>query len=143
MTPMYALVWRRDGSPGISWYIRCLGHDGFYGEVRYNSPGPHAGGRATGVGRHLTAADGKRVAAILTKLSAAGPTDPGPCFALLGSYTETLGQAVVVFKYELGAETSCPRARLFLELHSIIEAYLSEAYAQIAEPSAPVDAGRL
>jgi len=141
MTPAYALVWRRDGSPGIRWYIRRLGLDGFYGEVRYKSPDPHAAGRATGVRGLLTAPDGERVAAILAELSAAGPTDPGPCFALLGSYTESLGQSVVVFKYQLGAESSCPLARRFLELHSIIEGYLVEAYAQIAEPGATGDGG--
>ena len=53
--------------------------------------------------------------------------------------TETLGQSEVVFKYELGAEASCPRARRFLELHAVIERYLAEAYAQIAEPGAAAD----
>jgi hypothetical protein len=137
MTPAYALVWRRDGSPGVGWYIRCLTPDGFYGEVRYQSPDPRADGLATAARGHLTAGDGERVAAILAELSAAGPVDPGPCFALLGSLP--LGQGAVVFKYDLGAEATCPQARLFLELHSIIEAYLDEAYAQIAERGAPPD----
>jgi hypothetical protein len=131
-----ALVWRRDGSPGIHWYIRCLSPDGFYGEVGYRSPEARAEDRVTGVRGTLTAANRERVAAILTELSAAGTTDPGACFALLGSYTETLGQGIVVYKYDLGAEASCPRARLFLELHSIIEAYLGDAYDQFAAPSA-------
>jgi hypothetical protein len=134
MSHAYRLIWRRDGSPGIRWYIRGLSPDGFYGEVGYRSPGPRAGGRVQGVGAHLTADDGERVAAILAELTAAGPTDPGPCFALLSRYTGTLGQDEVVFKYDLGAEGSCPRARRFLELHSIIEAYLGGAYSQIAEP---------
>jgi hypothetical protein len=131
MALLYALVWRRDRSPGISWYIRCLAPDGFYGEVHYTPADPQAGGQATGVRGHFTPADRERVAAILAELSAAEPTAPGPCFALLGSYTETVGQSVIVFKYDLGAETSCPQARLFLELHSIIEGYLSEAYSQL------------
>lgn len=131
----YSLVWRRDGSPGIVWYLRCLGPDGFYGEVRRQPAAPRTGGRATGVNHHLSAADAERVAAILADLSATGTTEPGPCFALLGLWTETLGQSEVVFKYELGAEASCPRARRFLELHTILESYLSEAYSQIAEQS--------
>jgi hypothetical protein len=138
----YALVWRRDGSPGIRWYIRCLGPDGFHGEVRYQSPDPSAGGRAMGVRGHLTATDAERVAAILAELSASGPIEPGPCFALLGRYTKTLGQSEIVFKYERGAEVNCSLARRFLELHSIIEAYLCEAYAQIAEPGAAADRPR-
>jgi hypothetical protein len=142
MDPAYALVWRRDGSPGIGWYIRHLGPEGFYGEVSYHPPDPSAGGRATGVQGHLTAIDTERVAAILAELSAAGPTEPGLCFALLARYTETLGQGEVVFKYELGAEASCSRARRFLELHAIIEAYLDEAYAQIAEPVPAADRPR-
>jgi hypothetical protein len=142
MRPLYALVWRRDGSPGICWYIRCLGPEGFYGEARYRPPELNASGRTTGVRGHLTATDGERVAAILAELSAAGPTEPGPCFALLARYTETLGQGEVVFKYELGAEASCSRARRFLELHSIIEAYLGEAYTQIAEQGAAADRPR-
>jgi hypothetical protein len=136
MRPAYALVWRRDGSPGICWYIRYLAPDGFYGEVRYRPPDPSAEGRVTGVRGHLKAIDAERVAGILDELSAAKPTEPGPCFALLAGYTSTLGQAEVVFKYELGAEASCSPARRFLELHSIIEGYLGEAYAQIAESSA-------
>jgi hypothetical protein len=135
MAPSYALVWRRDGSPGICWYIRYLAPDGFYGEVRYHPPDARVGGRATGVRAHLTAADGERVAAILADLSAAGPTAPGPCFALLGRYTETLGQGEVVFKYDLGSETSCPRASRFLELHRVIEGYMGEAYANITNPN--------
>src|SRR4051812_18023334 len=88
MTPAHALVWRRDGSPGIRWYLRYLNPEGFYGEVHYPSPDPPASGRATGARGRLTAADGERVGAILAELSAAGPTDPGPCFALLGRYTQ-------------------------------------------------------
>lgn len=134
-----ALVWRRDGSPGIVWYLRCLGPDGFYGEVRWQPAAPPEGGRATGVSHHLSAPDAERVAAILADLSAAGPTDPGPCFALLGHWAETLGRSEVMFKYDLGAEASCPRARRFLEMHAILEAYLAEAYAQIAAPFAAQD----
>ncbi len=143
MAPVYALVWRRDGSPGTHWYIRCLGPDGFYGEVGYRSPKSRTGGRVTAARGALTTADRERVAAILTDLSSAGPTEPGPCFALLGRFTESLGEAEVVFKYELGMEATCPRARRFLELHTIIEAYLAEAYAQIAEPDASPDTGRI
>jgi hypothetical protein len=141
MPYMYAFVWRRDGFPGIHWYIRCLGPDGFYGEVCYEAPEPRGGGRATGARGHFTAADAPRVATILADLSADGPTEPGPCFALLGRYTKSLGQGEVVFKYERGAEASCPRARLFLELYSIIEAYLGEAYAEIGYPGAVADGG--
>lgn len=137
----YALVWRRDGSPGIVWYLRCLGPDGFYGEVRWQPADPHKGGRATGVNHLLLAADAERVAVILAELSAAGTTEPGPCFALLGHWTESLSQSEVVFKYELGAEASCPRARRFLELHAILEGYLSEAYTQIGEQSVAPDCG--
>ena len=134
MVTAYALVWRRDGSPGICWYIRYLTPDGFYGEVRYQSAGRY-GGRQTGVSARLTTGDGERVAAILAELTETGPTDPGPCFALLGGYTKpgTLGQADVMFKYEPGAEAWCPRARRFLELHTILEAYLGEAYKQVTD----------
>jgi len=132
MFTAYALVWRRDGSPGIVWYIRYLTPDHFYGEVRYQSAG-QLGGRATGVSAQLTAADRGRVAAILAELTEAGPTDPGPWFALLGRFTKPGGQANVVFKYEPGAEERCPRARRFLELHTIIEAYLGEAYKQVTD----------
>lgn len=135
-SPAYALVWRRDGSPGIRWYIRCLSPDGFYGEVRRQAADPREVGRATGVSHRLSAADGERVAAILADPSAAGATNPGPCFALLGRYAETLGQSEVMFEYEPGAEASCPRARRFLELHAVIEAYLAEAYVRVAEPVA-------
>jgi hypothetical protein len=136
MTSTYVLVWRRDGSPGIVWYLRALNPDGFYGEIRRQPPDPRFTGRATGVQNRFTDADRERVADILAELSAAGPTDPGPCFALLGRYTETLGQSEIVFKYDPGAEASCPRARRFLELHTIIETYLAEAYAQITEQGA-------
>jgi hypothetical protein len=73
--------------PGIVWYIRYLTPEGFYGEVRYQ-PTDTSRGRATGVSAQLTAADAGRVAAILAELSAAGPTELGPCFALLGRYTQ-------------------------------------------------------
>jgi hypothetical protein len=130
---MYALVWRRDNSPGITWYIRNLTPDYFYGEVGYKTAGSPMGGRATVVSARLTIADRERVAAILAELSEAGPTDPGPCFALLGRFARTLGEAEVVFKYEPGAEERCPRARRFLELHAIIEAYLAEAYKHVTD----------
>lgn len=142
MSPVFALVWRRDGSPGICWYIRYVGPDGFYGEVRRQSADPRGGGRATGVSRRLSAADGERVATILAEFAELTPTEPGPCFALLGRYTESLGQGVVVFKYEPGAEADCPRARRFLELHAIIESYLAGAYAQVVEPPAAADTAR-
>ena len=138
MRPRYALIWRRDGSPGIRWHIRCLDAGGFYGEVRYHPPDPSAGGRAVGVQKRLLAAAGERVAAILAEFSTVEPIEPGPCFALLGRYTESLAQGEVVFNYELGAETSCPRARLFQELHSILEPYLRDAYTEI-EPGAARD----
>jgi hypothetical protein len=132
MTPAYALVWRRDRSEGIRWYIRFLTPEYFYGEIGYNSSDLH-GGRVIGVRGHISVADGERIKEILRELSEAGPTEPGPSFAILGSYTETLGQSTIIFKYDWGTEESCPRARLFMELHSIIEAYLVEAYAQIME----------
>jgi len=131
MTAAYALVWRRDGSEGIRWHIRSLGPEGFYGEVGYNSADPH-GGRVTGVRGRLSVADSERVAEIIAELSTAGPTEPGPSFAILGRYTESLGQSTILFKYDRGAEEGCHLARRFLELHSIIGAYLGEAYAQIA-----------
>lgn len=134
-TPAYALVWRRDGSPGIGWNLRYLNHDGFYGVVRYLGRGPQPGGRSTGVSQHLTPADGERVAAILAELSQGEPTEPGPCFAILVRYTVTVGQGEVLFKYEPGAEAACHRARRFLELHSIIETYLGEVYSQIGPPA--------
>lgn len=134
MRHAHALVWRRDGSPGISWYIRLLSADGFYGEVHNHPPAPSTSGRAMGVSHRFAALDGERVAAILAEFAEVVPTESGPCFALLGRYTESLGQGVVVFKYEPGAEADCPQARRFLELHAIIESYLAEAYAHIAEP---------
>ncbi|MDZ4684604.1 MAG: hypothetical protein SH850_05895 [Planctomycetaceae bacterium] len=141
MTPAFALVWRRDCSPGIRWYIRRLVPDGFYGEVRHHPPAPSTGGRAMGVSHHFGAVDGERVAAILAEFAEAVPTEPGPCFALLGRYTESLGQSEIVFKYEPGAEADCPQARRFLELHAIVESYLAAAYSQIAEPGAAPDRG--
>jgi hypothetical protein len=134
MEPAFALVWRRDSSPGIRWYIRRVGPDGFYGEVRYHPPAPTKGGRAMTVSHRLAAEDGERVAAILAEFAETAPLEPGPCFALLGRYTESLGQSEVVFKYEPGAEAECPRARRFLELHAVIESYLAGAYSQIAVP---------
>ena len=137
MRPKFALLWRRDGSPGIHWYIRRVGSDGFYGEINvsYHPPTPSTAGRAMSVDHRFTAADGERAAAILAEFAEVAPIEPGACFALLGRYTESLGQSEVVFKYEPGAEAHCPRARRFLELHAIIESYLAEEYAQIAEPS--------
>lgn len=132
MGAAFALVWRRDGSPGIRWYIRRLDPDGFYGEVRYHLPAPSTGGRAMGVSHRFAAADGERVAAILAEFAEVMPTEPGRCFALLARYTESLGQSEVVLKYEPGAEASCPQARRFLELQVIVEAYLAEECAQLA-----------
>jgi hypothetical protein len=40
MAPAYCLVWRRDGSDGFHWYIRCLAPEGFYGEVGYTAANP-------------------------------------------------------------------------------------------------------
>ena len=134
MSPAFALVWRRDGSPGIRWYIRRLGPDGFYGEVRYHPPAPSMGGRAMAVSHRFAAEDAERVAAILAEFAEVAPTEPGACFALLGRYTESLGQSEVAFKYEPGAEAGCPHAQRFMELHAIVESYLAEEYAQIAEP---------
>ena len=141
MRPAFALVWRRDGSPGIVWYIRHLGPSGFYGEVRRQVAEHQEGGCAVGVSHRLSPTDGERVAAILTEFAEVAPLAPGPCFALLGRYTESLGQAVVVCKYDPGSEVVCPLARRFLELHVIVESYLAEAYAQIAEPGAAADGG--
>ena len=143
MIPAFALVWRRDGSPGIVWYIRRLGPDGFYGEVRRQVADHQEGGLATGVSHRLSAADGERVAAILAEFAEVTPLPPGPCFALLGRYTKSLGQGEVVFKYEPGAEAGCPQARRFLELHAVVESYLAAAYSQIAEPGAAADTGRM
>lgn len=136
MRHAYALVWRRDGSLGVSWYFRHLGADGFYGEVHNHSPAPSTSGRAVGVSHRFAAGDRERVAAILAEFAEVVPTEPGPCFALLGRYTESLGQGEVVFKYEPGVEADCPQARRFLELHAIIASYLAEEYAQIADPGA-------
>jgi hypothetical protein len=59
-----------------------------------------------GVSHRFVAADGERVAAILGEFAEVTPTEPGLCFALLGRYTESLGQSEVVFKYEPGAEAA-------------------------------------
>lgn len=142
MRPAFALVWRRDASPGIRWYIRSLSPDGFYGEVRYHPPAPGVSGRAAGVSHRFSAADAERVAAILAEFAEVAPTEPGPCFALLGRFTESLGQSEVVFKYEPGAEASCPQARRFLDLQAIVEVYLAEECAQIAEACAAPDPTR-
>lgn len=133
MRPWFALVWRRDGSPGFRWYIRRLDADGFYGEVRYQPRAPSTGGQAMSVSHRFAAADGERVTAILSEFAVVAPIEPGACFALLGRYTHSLGQSEVVFKYEPGEEVRCPQARRFLELHAIIESYLADEHAQIAE----------
>jgi hypothetical protein len=132
MYPLYTFVWRRDGSPGISWHIRWLDLNGFAGEIHYRPPPPTKEGRVAWAQHNWSVADKDRVAAILAEFCDVAPIEPGPCFALLARRTEPEGQPAVVFKYELDAEASSPQATSFLELHAIIEKYLGDAYAQVA-----------
>jgi hypothetical protein len=128
MQPNFALLWRRDGSEGVKWYIRGIRPDGtFYGEVLHT-----ARRRASWVEGRLTGVDAKRCRDILDTFAARPALPPSTCFALLARWFTTLGTAEVVFKYEVGDEEMSSDARAFLELKRLLDPVISEAEAHLA-----------
>lgn len=127
MRPTYTLIWRRDSSEGIKWYIRGIRPDGsFYGEVLCM-----ARQRATSVDGHLPPDAWQRCQEILRLFEARDALLPGACFALLARWSDSLGQAEVLFKYNLGDEVSCADAQAFVELKGHLEKEISKAYPRL------------
>lgn len=127
MQPNFALLWRRDGSEGLKWFIRSIRSDGsFYGEVLHMER--HRGAWVEGT---LSSEDSVRCLEILETFATRQPLPAGACFALLARWFESVGSAEVVFKYELGDEAISSDANAFLELKNLLDPIVSVAYSNI------------
>jgi hypothetical protein len=127
MQPKFALLWRRDGPEGIEWFLRGILPDGsFYGSIHHYSRR-----KAAGVDGLLPAADWAQCREILGRFEVRPPFPPGPCFALLARWFETLSFPEILFKYEPGDEATSEDARAFLQLKILLEKEVSKAYVHL------------
>jgi hypothetical protein len=124
---MYRLMWRRDGSEGIKWWLWRLTEDGaYFGTVHLITSEPHRGSILTVEGM-VPQPEWRRGREILRELSSPDVLPPGPCFALLAE-AGPADQDRIFFKYDLGDEKRSRRAALFLELREILEREISKEY---------------
>jgi hypothetical protein len=127
MQPSFALLWRRDGSEDIKWYIHAIQPDGsFYGSIRHL-----ARRRATGVSGTLSAEAAARCRQITARFHDRPTLSPGPCFALLARWVGSMSHAEIVFKFEPGDEATSEDAREFLGLKGLLEEQISAAYCHL------------
>jgi hypothetical protein len=127
---MYRLIWRRDGSEGIKWWLRGIKEDGsFYGDLFLISSDPSrcCGTSVDGV---IPQEDWRRCREILHELSSSDPLPPGPCFALLAEAGAD-GRDRILFQYHVGDEHRSRRAALFFDLIATLEDQVSKAYGRL------------
>jgi hypothetical protein len=127
---MYRLIWRRDGSEGIKWWLRGIKDDGsFYGDLRLISSDPsrRCGTSVDGV---IPQEDWPRCREILRELSSSDPFPLGPCLALLAEVGAD-GRDRILFQYDLGDEHRSRKAALFLDLIATLEEQVSKAYGRL------------
>jgi hypothetical protein len=143
---MLALMWRCDGSEGIKWYLRgILGGGSFYGEVWFQSA-DHSRRAATSVSGHLSPAECKRLADLVTVIRRQPPpAEPGPHFAALFERLSptNAGEVRRLFEYHRGDEINSEPARAFVELAGLVERHLVPFYAKLTEPADAREAAAL
>src|SRR5882724_3934085 len=127
METNYILQWRLDESEGIRWFIRGIKPDGsFYGEVSYHNSTAPTRSWSTFVDGQLSPEDLSRCNAIFTEFSNSEFIKPEKIFGALSRWTKTISKPTHLFCYEQGTEAKNLKARRFLELHEIIQKYVSE-----------------